>query len=99
MITNMVSKESLAKIKNEVEEYLGKSVCVKLNTGRNRCEYKEGILTSVYSSVFSVVDQNNSHNLTYSYIDLLTNNLELTLENGEAIADQDYSVGCYTKIY
>lgn len=99
MITNMVSKESLKKIKSQVEEYLGENVCIKLNTGRNKCEYKEGILTNTYSNVFSIVDQSNSNNLNYSYIDLLTNNLEITLENGEAIADEDYSVECFTRIY
>ena len=97
MITNMVSKESLKKIKNEVEEYLGEKVCIKSNIGRNKCEYREGVLTNTYSSVFSIVDPNTSNNLTYSYTDLLTNNLEITLENGDMIADNDYSVSCFNK--
>ena len=99
MITNMVSKESLKKIKNEIEEYLGKKVCVKSNIGRNKCEYREGVLSNTYSSVFSIVDPTTSNNLTYSYTDLLTNNLEITLENGDMIADQDYSVSCVNRIY
>ena len=97
MITNMVSRESLQKIKKDVDGYIGQKICVKSNVGRNKCEYREGILTSTYSNNFSVVDANTSYNLNYSYTDLLTNNLELTLPNGESIAGYDYSVICHSK--
>ena len=53
MITNMVSKESLQKIRKDIEEYKGQKICVKANVGRNKCEYKEGILDSTYSNVFT----------------------------------------------
>ncbi|MDF2866178.1 MAG: hypothetical protein K0R72_996 [Clostridia bacterium] len=97
MITNMVSRESLQKIKQDVDEYIGQRICVKANIGRNKCEYREGILDKTYSSTFNVVDANTMNNLNYSYTDLLTNNLELTLPNGESIAGYDYSVICHSK--
>lgn len=97
MITNMVSKESLQKIRQDIEEYKGQKICVKANVGRNKCEYKEGILDSTYSNVFTVIDSNLSNVSSYSYQDLLTNNLELTLPNGESIAGYDYSVICHSR--
>ncbi|MDD2376088.1 MAG: Veg family protein [Clostridia bacterium] len=97
MITNMVSRESLQKIKKDVDGYIGQRICVKADSGRNKCEYKEGILTSTYSSTFNVVDENTARNMNYSYTDLLTNKVELTLPNGESIAGYDYSVICHSK--
>ncbi|MEG1705120.1 MAG: Veg family protein [Clostridia bacterium] len=97
MITNMVSKESLKKIKQDVDVYIGQKICVKSNVGRNKCEYREGVLSSTYPSTFNVVDANTSYNLNYAYTDLLTNNLELTLPNGDSIAGFDYSVSCNSK--
>ncbi len=98
MITNMVSKESLGKIRKDLEEYMGKKVFLKTNVGRNKCDYREGIITNTYASVFSIIDANTSNNLTFSYTDILTNTLELTLENGEGVADTDYSVSCATRM-
>jgi uncharacterized protein Veg len=97
MITNMVSKESLQKIKKDVDGYIGQRICVKANVGRNKCEYREGILEKTYTNTFNVIDVNSPCPLNYSYTDLLTNNLELTLPNGESIAGYDYSVICHSK--
>jgi uncharacterized protein Veg len=98
MITNMVSKESLQKIKNDINGYIGQRVCVKANVGRNKCEYKEGIIDSTYSNIFSLIDVNTSNNLSYSYTDLLTNNLEISLPSGESICGYDYSSMYQTRI-
>jgi uncharacterized protein Veg len=100
MITNMVSKkDSLQKIKSDVDGYIGQKVCIKANIGRNKCEYKEGILTSTYSDNFTVACNvmNSTFNLNYSYREILTNDVELTLPNGESIAGYDYSVTCHSK--
>lgn len=100
MITNMVSKkDSLQRIKKDVDEYIGQKVCVKANIGRNKCEYKEGILTNTYSDNFivayNVVDSTFTYNC--SYRDILTNDVELTLPNGESISGYNYSVTCHAK--
>jgi uncharacterized protein Veg len=97
MITNMVSRESLQKIKQDVNGYIGQKICVKANIGRNKCECIEGILSKTYSSTFNVVSPNYTNEFSYAYRDLLTNNLELTLPNGESIAGYDYSVICHSR--
>ena len=56
---------------------LGQKVCIKANVGRNKCEYKEGILTSTYSDNFTVACNvmNSTFNLNYSYREILTNDV------------------------
>ncbi len=93
----MTSKESLQKIKQDLDVYVGQKICVKADVGRNKCEYREGTLDRTYSNTFNVVDANTSYNLNYSYTEILTNKVELTLPNGESIAGYDYSVVCHSK--
>ena len=98
MIANMVSKESLQKIKQDIDNYIGQRVCVKANIGRNKFEEKEGIISETYPNIFSVLDSKTSNNLCYSYTDLLTNTLELSLLNGDTITRTDYSVPCGVRV-
>ena len=98
MITSMVSKESLTKVKNDIEAYKGQKIFLKCNVGRNKSEYKEGVLTNTYSNVFNILDEKTSSNISYSYTDLLTNNLEVSLPNGDSIFGTSYAVNFNAKL-
>ncbi len=74
--------DSLNKIKKDVETCVGEKVRLKANKGRRRTFVKEGILESTYPCIFVVkfnTDQNSIRRVSYSYSDILTETVELTL--------------------
>ena len=84
----MVSKDSLMKIRQDVENYVGQEICVKANVGRNKCIERKGYIDSTYTD----------SKLSYSYSDLVTNTLELSLPTGEPITRYDFSTPKYTRL-
>lgn len=71
-------------IKRELEPNLGRKLHVKANGGRRKTIERNGILTGVYPSVFVVElaeEYCTSERLSFSYADILTENVKLTFEN------------------
>ena len=89
----MVSKDSLLKIKQDVEEYVGQEVFVKANIGRNKCIFKKGVIESTYSNLFVFRDEETDNKLSYSYTDLV-----LILPTGELISKYDFSTPKYKRL-
>ena len=75
----MVSKDSLLKVKQDVESYVGQEILIKANVGRNKCVCRKGVIDSTYPNLFVFKENETSSKLSYSYADLVTNNLELSL--------------------
>ena len=44
---------TLGKIKNEISNMLGKKVLAKINIGRNKYEYVEGVVSNIYPFLFT----------------------------------------------
>lgn len=67
----------LDKIKEEVKSFVGHRVSVKANRGRRKDIEKEGVLEKTHENVFIVriKDHNQIRRLSYSYSDLLTDNV------------------------
>lgn len=77
---------SVTQIKKDLEECIGKKVMLKANRGRRRTTIKEGILESVYPSLFTVRISNeyeSSRTVSYTYSDVLTSTVEVTIREGE----------------
>lgn len=72
-------KNVLDEIKKEVHSFVGQEVLVKANRGRRKDMKKEGVLEKTHSNVFVVKidDHDQTRRLSYSYADLLTDNVEL----------------------
>lgn len=79
----MIAKEEISLVRKQVDKYIGSKVLIKANKGRKRVVIKEGVLQSTYPSIFIVKVQNEFHDtyrtVSYSYTDIITNNVELTL--------------------
>lgn len=95
---DMVSKDSLLKVKKDVESYVGQEILIKANVGRNKCVCRKGVIDSAYSNLFVFKEADTSSKLSYSYADLVTNNLELSLPNGEMLTNYDFSTPKYTRL-
>lgn len=72
-----MAENVLDKIKNEVKSFVGERVSVKANRGRRKSVEKEGILEKTHENVFVVriKDHNQVRRLSYTYADLLTDNV------------------------
>ncbi|MDD3303904.1 MAG: Veg family protein [Clostridia bacterium] len=94
----MVSKDSLLKVKQEVETHIGQEIFVRANIGRNKCICRRGVIDSTYSNLFVFKECDTSNKLSYSYADLVTNNLQLSSVNGEVLTNYDFSNPKYTRL-
>ena len=76
----MVAKDVLFEIRKKLEAHLGEKIKLRANRGRRKTYEKEGVLESIYPSIFVVrVDENNYfQRLSFSYADVLTETVELS---------------------
>ncbi len=81
----MVAKDVLFEIRKKLESHLGEKIKLRANRGRRKTFEKEGVLESIYPSIFIVrVDENNYfQRLSFSYADVLTETVELSFKEGE----------------
>lgn len=69
-------------IKKGIGKHVGKSVIVRANKGRKKIVTRKGTIEGVYPSVFMVSyngEGDVTTRVTYSYIDVLTENVEIKL--------------------
>lgn len=80
-----MAKDVLVEIRKKLESHLGKKIKLRANRGRRKTYEKEGVLESLYPSIFIVrVDENNYfQRLSFSYADVLTETVELSFGEGE----------------
>ena len=76
----MATVQTLDNIRLSLEKHLGKRIILKANKGRKQIMTRRGILENVYPSVFIVkleASGNAYQRVSYSYSDLLTENVKL----------------------
>ena len=76
----MATVQTLDNIRVSLEKHLGKRILLKANKGRKQIMTRRGILENVYPSVFIVkleASGNAYQRVSYSYSDLLTENVKL----------------------
>ncbi len=80
----MVAKDVLFEIRKKLEAHLGENIKLKANRGRRKTYEKEGVLESLYPSIFIVrVNENNYfQRISFSYTDVLTETVELSFDEG-----------------
>lgn len=76
-----MQEAELENIRSNIESNLGRRVWLKSNRGRSRSVENEGVLSSTFSSVFTVAidSPTQPRMISYTYGDILTNNLEMKL--------------------
>ncbi|MBQ7373238.1 MAG: Veg family protein [Clostridia bacterium] len=68
----------LSAVKKAVEKLKGEMIDVKVNLGRNKFVSYEGVLTSVYSSLFTVSPSREFKGKTsFSYAELMCGNVRI----------------------
>ena len=81
----MAVKNSLGEIRKELESHVGKKIKLRANRGRRKAFEKVGVLENTYPSLFVVlVDEKTYHQrFSFTYADVLTETVELSLCGGE----------------
>ena len=78
----MADQSTLGEIRKVIEGYLGQRVTLRANKGRKRIVVREGVLEDTYPSIFVVKvygDYNTERRVSYSYCDILTETVEITV--------------------
>lgn len=78
----LLERNTLAKIRANVENCVGQKVRLKANKGRKKTTIREGIIESAYPSIFVVkIDggYDSIRRVSYSYSDILTETVEVTI--------------------
>lgn len=72
---------NISKIKENLEQNKGKIIRFKFNGSRNQIEEFEGTIENTYNYIFVVrLEQNKEQLKSFSYSDVLTENLEIFIE-------------------
>lgn len=85
MVIELATRETLTVIKRNVENCLGQKVSLRTNKGKRKVNVREGVIEDVFPSVFIVRIEdglNTSRTVSYSYSDILTETVEVTLLDG-----------------
>ncbi|MGL5649043.1 MAG: Veg family protein [Clostridium sp.] len=70
--------KTIASIKKSIEGHIGEKVTLKANGGRKKILVNDGVIESVYPSIFVVrLEDETQRTVTYSYSDVLTRTVQL----------------------
>lgn len=71
----------LSQIRDDLELYVGSRVRIKANKGRRRVVEREGTLERAYPNLFVVKldEEHHGRRISYTYADILTEIVELTV--------------------
>lgn len=78
----MYLRQDVSFVRRDIERFLGSKVILESNKGKNKSVVNEGIIANVYPSIFTVQlfdGKEPSRKLSFSYTDVLTNTVEITL--------------------
>lgn len=83
-----MAKNALLEIKRTMETHVGQKITLRANGGRRKTIERSGVLEETYPSVFIVKldqDQQSFKRVSYSYADILTETVEVTVcsEDGQ----------------
>ncbi|AOZ92824.1 biofilm formation stimulator Veg [Paenibacillus crassostreae] len=77
-----MAKNALLEIKYSLDAHVGQKIMLRANGGRRKTVERTGILEETYPSVFIVKldqEQETFKRVSYSYADILTSAVEVTI--------------------
>lgn len=81
----MAKQADLNMVRKAVVKHMGQKVKVMENKGRHKIDVTEGVIAGSYPSIFLIQVsggiEETMHTLSFSYTDVLTRNVQLTLCN------------------
>ena len=78
----MYDRSDVFHVRSDIQRIIGSKVRLETNKGRHKSVVDRGVIESVYPSIFTVQlseGPDPSRKLSFSYTDVLTNTVEITL--------------------
>jgi len=78
----LFDRQDVFHVKSDIQKIIGSKVRLETNKGRHKSVVSSGIISHVYPSIFTVQlceGAETSRKLSFSYTDVLTNTVEITL--------------------
>ena len=79
----MICKSDITSLKANIGDKLGQKIIVKGSLGRSKPFEKEATIEKAYPNIFVVKYDNEDRNVTYTYTDVLTRNVEVQVYDGQ----------------
>jgi len=81
-VKSLFDRSDVFHVRNDISKIIGSKVKLETNKGRQKSIISRGTVTNVYPSIFTVQlseGPDTSRKLSFSYTDVLTNTVEITL--------------------
>ena len=78
----MFERSDVLHVRNDIQKIIGSKVRLETNKGRHKSVVNRGVVSNVYPSIFTIQLSEGtgpSRKLSFSYTDVLTNAVEITL--------------------
>ncbi|MCL2841191.1 MAG: Veg family protein [Defluviitaleaceae bacterium] len=78
----MFDRRDVFHVRSDIQKIIGSKVSLETNKGRHKSVVNKGVVSNVYPSIFTIQlneGSEASRNLSFSYTDVLTNTVEITL--------------------
>ena len=78
----MFDRTDVSHVRNDIQRIIGSTVRLETNKGRHKSVIRQGVVSNAYPSIFTVLLSDGSdytRNMSFSYTDVLTNSVEITL--------------------
>ena len=78
----MYDRTDVFHVRSDIQRIIGSKVRLETNKGRHKSVVNKGIVSNVYPSIFTVQVSDGkepARKLSFSYTDVLTNTVEITL--------------------
>ncbi|MGI6553069.1 MAG: Veg protein [Clostridia bacterium] len=82
----MAAKRVLTDIKRDLDNYVGHKIRLRANRGRKKVVERTGVLEQTYPNIFVIMldeDRNPARRVSFSYTDVLTETVELSVLHSE----------------
>lgn len=81
----MMKQTDVNRVRRSVVKHVGSKVKIRANKGRHKIDITEGVISETYPSIFLIEVQDELEDtfktMTFSYTDILTKDVRLTLCN------------------
>ena len=78
----MFDRSDVFHVRKDIQRIIGSKVQLETNKGRHKSIVNKGVISNVYPSIFTIQlyeGSDPSRKLSFSYTDVLTNTVEITL--------------------
>jgi uncharacterized protein Veg len=78
----LFDRSDVFNVRMDIQRIIGSQVRLETNKGRHKAVVSKGVISNVYPSIFTIQlneGPDPSRKLSFSYTDVLTNTVEITL--------------------